>query len=386
MTPYLTREFGNPSSSHAYGAAAHGGPRARPRPGRPAHRSRPRHAIVFTGSGSEANTLALRGAVLAAPPAAGACDHPGHRAPRGPRRLRRAERCTGLSDLPGRRRARPGRPLRRRRRASPPTPSWCRSCTPTTRPAPSSRSPRSPAPPAPPARCCTCDAAQAAGKIDVDVMALGVDLLTVVGHKMYAPKGIAALYVRRGVRLHPLICGGGQEHGLRAGTENVAAAVGFGAAADLAAAALATATRTPAGLRDRLEHRLAGSCPAGCTSTAPHRACRTPSTSASTAFAARACSPPYRRRALHRLRLPRGPGPPSPSSPRWAWTRPQPERATLSARPLDHGRRHRRRPDLLAHASRAGPADVSQPRGLGRPYLAHDTSAICGLLRSDIAD
>ncbi len=63
-----------------------------------------------------------------------------------------------------------------------------------------------------------CDAAQAAGKIPLDVIGLGVDLLTVVGHKMYAPKGIAALWVRDGVRLEPVVYGGGQERGLRSGT------------------------------------------------------------------------------------------------------------------------------------------------------------------------
>lgn len=77
------------------------------------------------------------------------------------------------------------------------------------------------------------DAAQAAGKIPVDVARSGIDLLTVVGHKIYAPKGVAALYVRSGVLLEPVIPGGGQERGLRAGTENVALAVGLGAAADL---------------------------------------------------------------------------------------------------------------------------------------------------------
>src|SRR5215813_4209717 len=68
------------------------------------------------------------------------------------------------------------------------------------------------------------DAAQAVGKIPVDVGRLGIDLLTVVGHKMYAPKGVGALYVRAGVLLEPLVPGGGQERGLRAGTENVAQA------------------------------------------------------------------------------------------------------------------------------------------------------------------
>lgn len=77
------------------------------------------------------------------------------------------------------------------------------------------------------------DSAQAVGKIPVAVKQLGVDLLTIAGHKLYAPKGIGALYVRRGLRLPPLIVGAGQEHGLRPGTENVAFIVGLGAACTL---------------------------------------------------------------------------------------------------------------------------------------------------------
>ncbi len=78
------------------------------------------------------------------------------------------------------------------------------------------------------------DAAQAVGKIPVDVGELGVDLLTVAGHKLYAPKGVGALYRRRGVELAPLLKGGGQEGGLRPGTENVPHLVGLGAACALA--------------------------------------------------------------------------------------------------------------------------------------------------------
>ncbi|MER6175671.1 cysteine desulfurase family protein [Streptosporangium sp. NPDC001681] len=107
-----------------------------------------------------------------------------------------------------------------------------------------------------------CDAAQATGKIDVDVQALGVDLLTVVGHKMYAPKGAAALYVRDGVHLEPVVYGGGQERGLRAGTENVALAVALGTAAQLAADELADgAAAQLAALRDDLHERLAAGLP-----------------------------------------------------------------------------------------------------------------------------
>jgi cysteine desulfurase len=103
-----------------------------------------------------------------------------------------------------------------------------------------------------------CDAAQAVGKIPVDVSGWGVDLLTVVGHKMYAPKGIGALYVGPGVPpLEPVVYGGGQEGGLRAGTENTALAVALGAAADLAAAELAAGHFARlVSLRDLLHQQL----------------------------------------------------------------------------------------------------------------------------------
>jgi cysteine desulfurase len=91
---------------------------------------------------------------------------------------------------------------------------------------------------------------------------LGVDLLTVVGHKMYAPKGIAALYMRRGVELEPVVYGGGQEHGLRGGTENVALAVALGTAAQLAIDDLGRgASRRLTGLRDDLHQRLTAARP-----------------------------------------------------------------------------------------------------------------------------
>ena len=79
------------------------------------------------------------------------------------------------------------------------------------------------------------DAVQAAGKLPLDVHYLGVDLLSLSAHKIYGPKGIGALYVRKGTNLLPLMGGGAQEREKRPGTENVAAAVGFGVAATLAA-------------------------------------------------------------------------------------------------------------------------------------------------------
>ncbi|MCA1783887.1 MAG: cysteine desulfurase [Intrasporangiaceae bacterium] len=122
------------------------------------------------------------------------------------------------------------------------------------------------------------DAAQSAGKVSLDVEELGVDLLTVVGHKMYAPKGIAALYVRDGLVLHPVVAGGGQERGVRAGTENVAFAVGLGRAADLATEALAGGERNRlTRLRDRLEQRLGALLP-GRVHLNGHRDQRLPNT------------------------------------------------------------------------------------------------------------
>jgi cysteine desulfurase len=79
------------------------------------------------------------------------------------------------------------------------------------------------------------DAVQTAGHIPIDVSALPVDMLTMSAHKMYGPKGIGALYIRKGIKLVPLVHGGGQEYGIRSGTENTAGIVGFGAAAKLAA-------------------------------------------------------------------------------------------------------------------------------------------------------
>ena len=101
-----------------------------------------------------------------------------------------------------------------------------------------------------------CDAVQAAGKTPLDVRALDVDLLTLSAHKLYGPKGVGCLYVRRGTPLAPLVRGGAQERNRRAGTENVAGIVGFGAAARTARASLAADAPRVAALRDRLERHL----------------------------------------------------------------------------------------------------------------------------------
>jgi cysteine desulfurase len=109
------------------------------------------------------------------------------------------------------------------------------------------------------------DAAQSVGKIPVRVADLGVDLLSLAGHKMYAPKGVGALYVRQGTRLEPLLHGAGHERGLRPGTENVPHIVALGRAASMAEHNLAEAGERMAMLRDRLERRLTDAMPKGLT-------------------------------------------------------------------------------------------------------------------------
>jgi cysteine desulfurase len=100
------------------------------------------------------------------------------------------------------------------------------------------------------------DAAQSVGKIRTAVNELGVDLLTIAGHKLYAPKGVGALYVRQGIPLEPVVRGAGQEGGLRPGTENTPYLAGLGRAAALAAEHLEEAAERMASLRDRLQQRL----------------------------------------------------------------------------------------------------------------------------------
>jgi cysteine desulfurase len=106
------------------------------------------------------------------------------------------------------------------------------------------------------------DAAQSLGKVPVQVDALGVDLLSIAGHKLYAPKGVGALYVRRGTPLSPLLLGANHEGGLRPGTENVASIVGLGAACRQLASTLEAEGARTRGLRDLLFQRLQQSIPA----------------------------------------------------------------------------------------------------------------------------
>lgn len=120
------------------------------------------------------------------------------------------------------------------------------------------------------------DAVQAAGALDLDVNRLGVDLLSLAAHKFHGPKGVGALYVRDGVRLAPLVLGGSQERNRRAGTENVAGAVGLAAALRLAYAELDARNRHCARLRDRLLHEIPARIPGVRVNGPHHGAARLP--------------------------------------------------------------------------------------------------------------
>jgi cysteine desulfurase len=261
--PYWTDFFGNPSSDHSYAVE----------PRRALADARARVAdligarageIVFTGSGSEANLLALRGAVLA--PGGGrahlivqATEHPAVlETARALDRLHGARVTVlpvdqhgfvALDTLDAALRTTADRTVVSIMAANNET----GAVQPITEIAGLAHEHGA---------LVHCDAAQACGKVPVDVERLGVDLLTVAGHKMYAPRGAAALFVRDGVALEPVVYGGGQERGLRAGTENVALAVALGTAAQLAADELeAGAANRIAALRDAVHEQLVAALP-----------------------------------------------------------------------------------------------------------------------------
>ena len=255
MLPFLAEHFGNPSSNHALGRASHEAVEdARLRVARLL--AVDREEIVFTSGGTESNNLALKGVALRCAPAASghlvisAIEHPAVAEP-----ARYLESLGyGLTIVPCDSQGvvnpadvdaavRPDTVLVSIMHAN----NEIGSVEPIRQIAEVCR-----------ARgvLMHTDAAQTVGKIPTRAKELGVDLLSVAGHKMYAPKGIGALYVRRGVTLEPVLHGAGHEGGLRAGTENVSHIVALGQAAALAAKHMADAADRLAMLRDRLEGRL----------------------------------------------------------------------------------------------------------------------------------
>ena len=257
--PYLTVHFGNPSSTHHYGQAAReaiGHARGEVADLLGAHIDE----IVFTASGSDSDTLAIRGA---APANRDRGDHVITQATEHPAVL---EACRSL-EADGFRLT--ILPVDHHGRVDPADLEQAVTSDTTLVSVMLANAETGTLQPIVElARIAHAhgalfhtDAAQAAGKIPMDVTELGVDLLTVVGHKMYAPKGVGALYVRSGTRLQPTIHGGGQENGRHAGTENVALIVALGAASRIAGESLPQSASQLTELRDTLHLRLADLLP-----------------------------------------------------------------------------------------------------------------------------
>jgi cysteine desulfurase len=252
MLPFLREHFGNPSSGHIYGQRARAA----------MERAREQVAgllgaepdeIVFTSGGTEANNLAIRGvAQLGARRhlVTTTVEHPATAEPCGYLAQHQFEVTRIPVDERGQVQARDVRAFVRGDTALV-TVMLAQNETGTLMPISDI------------ARLAHAqgalmhtDAAQAVGKIPTRVDDLGVDLLSVAGHKLYAPKGIGALYLRRGTGLAPLVLGAGHERRLRPGTENVPYIVGLGQACELAGRDLVAESDRQQGLRDELWQRL----------------------------------------------------------------------------------------------------------------------------------
>lgn len=261
MLPYLREHFGNPSSSHRYGQTAHAA----------VDRARQQVAdllgaapeeIVFTGGGSEASNQALKGAVFAkfrglfgrwakdAHIITSAVEHPATLQPcaflkrLGCRVTILPVDGQGLVDLAAVQKALDrGTTLVSIMHSN----NEVGTLQPIAEIAALARANGA---------LMHTDAAQSTGKLPLDVNALGVDLLSVAGHKLYAPKGIGVLYVRKGVTLEPLIHGATHEANRRAGTENVPYIVALGTACEIARKSLPGASDRLRQLRDRLWSKL----------------------------------------------------------------------------------------------------------------------------------
>ena len=253
MLPYLRKHFGNPSSAHIYGRRSH----------QAIERARAQVAaligchsdeILFTSGGTEANNLAIRGA-MAALEQRGAIltsciEHPATEAPcallesRKTPLSRLAVNALGRIEIAQARRA-------LKQPTALVTVMHANNETGVIQPIAELADLAHAA-----GALLHSDAAQSLGKVRVNVDDLGVDMLSIAGHKLYAPKGVGALYLRRGTALKPLVLGAGHEGGLRPGTENLASIVGLGAACVAAKRDLQRLSQEMKRLRDLLWQRL----------------------------------------------------------------------------------------------------------------------------------
>jgi cysteine desulfurase len=258
MVPYLREHFGNPSSAHVYGRRAREAvDRARAQVA--ALLDARAEEVFFVASGTEANNLAIRGVTAALPDrrhvVTSAIEHPATTEPC--RELQRQGWEVTWLPVDAQGRVRPDEAVGALRAGTAlVTLMHAHNETGVLQPvAEVAREAR--------ARgvLVHTDAAQSVGKLPVSVQALGVDLLTVVGHKFGAPKGVGALYVRPGTPLRPVLLGAGHERGLRPGTENVASLVGLGVACEVARRTVAEEATRVRALREALWERLRAQVP-----------------------------------------------------------------------------------------------------------------------------
>jgi cysteine desulfurase len=254
MLPFFTQSFGNPSSSHDFGGVAAGAIAEARRQAQALLGGEQADEIVFTAGATEANNTALRQALtregrdelivstVEHPAVLAVCaDLEKHC---GVRICRIGVDGRGRLDIPAYRRA-----LGPRTALA--SIMWANNETGTIFPVSELAKMAHEA-----GALFHSDATQAVGRIPIDVESTPIDMLSLSAHKFHGPKGVGALYVRKGTKLHPLVRGGRQERGRRAGTENVPGIVGLGAAAALARARLVEDSTTIARLRDGLERAL----------------------------------------------------------------------------------------------------------------------------------
>lgn len=255
MLPFFTERYGNPSSMHAFGGTVHADvEEAREKIAALIH-AQP-HEIVFTSCGSESDNMAILGAVEKLGPdttiITTRVEHPAVLQPcrllrsRGHKVIEVGVKSDGTLDIGDYSAAleTPGKKFV--------TMMWANNETGVIFPIKQAAEKAAEA-----GAVFHTDAVQSVGKLtEVDVSKIPVNMLSLSGHKLHAPKGIGVLYLRHGTRIEPFLRGGHQERGLRAGTENVPYIVGLGRAAELAAEEMLTETVRIAAMRDRLEAGL----------------------------------------------------------------------------------------------------------------------------------
>lgn len=257
ILPYLREHFGNPSSGHVYGLRAKQAVELAREKVAALIGSRP-DEVIFTSGGTEANNLAIRGVLEGCSRrhiVTSTVEHPATAEPCGLLERQGVEVTRVPVDSAGRVLPQEMRPFVRGDTALI-TIMLAQNEVGTLMPiaelaeighAQGAR--------------VHCDAAQAVGKIATDVDELGVDLLSIAGHKLYAPKGVGALYVRRGTAIAPVLLGAGHERGLRPGTENVPYIVGLGEACAIAMRDLEHEAERMRVLRDELWSLLSNGIP-----------------------------------------------------------------------------------------------------------------------------